>query len=103
WIPDPPPRRDPEHEARLRDFLGRWGPPVPPEAGDVTPLDFAEQCAALLEAAPPIVSSIMGLYPPDFVAQLKARGIAWFANVSTVAEARAAESAGADAVVAQGM
>ena len=34
---------------------------------------------------------------------LKARKIAWFATVSTVAEARAAEAAGADAVVAQGM
>ncbi|MEJ0071088.1 MAG: nitronate monooxygenase [Pseudomonadota bacterium] len=45
----------------------------------------------------------MGLYPPDFVAQLKARNIAWFANVTTVAEAREAEAAGADVVVAQGM
>jgi len=103
WIPDPPPRRDPAHETRLRDFLAQWGPAVPPEAGDATPLDFAAQCDALLEAGPPIVSSIMGLYPPDFVARLKARRIAWFANVSTVAEARAAEAAGADVVVAQGM
>ena len=103
WVPDPPPRRDPDHEARVRDFLGQWGPPVPLDAGDVKPLDFAEQCDAMLEAAPPIVSSIMGLYPPEFVAKLKARNIAWFANVSTVAEARAAEAAGADAVVAQGM
>src|ERR1700761_3861430 len=22
WIPDPPPRRDPAHEARVREFLG---------------------------------------------------------------------------------
>jgi nitronate monooxygenase len=103
WVPDPSPQRDPAHEARLREFLGSWGPKVPPEAGDVTPLDFTEQCEALLAAGPPIVSSIMGLYPPEFVARLKARNIAWFANVSTVAEARAAEAAGADAVVAQGM
>jgi len=103
WIPDPPPRRDPAHETRLRDFLAQWGPAVPAEAADTTPHDFAAQCDALLEAGPPIVSSIMGLYPPDFVARLKARRIAWFANVSTVAEARAAEAAGADVVVAQGM
>ncbi|MFL5336193.1 MAG: nitronate monooxygenase [Geminicoccaceae bacterium] len=45
----------------------------------------------------------MGLYPPDFVQHLKKRGISWWANVSTVAEARAAEAAGADVVVAQGM
>jgi nitronate monooxygenase len=103
WVPDPPPRRDPAHEAEIRRFLAQWGPPVPTEAGDAVPLDFAAQCDALLEAAPPIVSSIMGLYPPAFVSQLKARGIAWFANASTVAEARAAEAAGADVVVAQGM
>ena len=34
--------------------------------------------------------------------RLKQRGIAWFANISTVAEARAAEHAGADVIVAQG-
>jgi nitronate monooxygenase len=45
----------------------------------------------------------MGLYPPEFVARLKERGIAWFANISTVREAVAAEKAGADVVVAQGM
>ena len=45
----------------------------------------------------------MGLYPATFVAQLKARGIVWIANVSTVAEARAAEEAGADVIAAQGM
>jgi nitronate monooxygenase len=103
WVPDPKPSRDPEHEARVRDFLADWGPLVPPEAGDATPPDFAAQCEAFLQAAPPIVSSVMGLYPPDFVARLKAKHIAWFANVSTVAEARAAEEAGADVVVAQGM
>src|SRR3954452_23346703 len=103
WIPDPPPRRDAAHEARVRAFLGKWGPAVPPEAADAAPLDFAAQCEALLAAGPAIVSSVMGLYPPDFVARLKARGIAWFANISTVAEARAAEAAGADVIVAQGM
>ncbi len=103
WIPDPPPQRDAAHEARLRRFLAEWGPEVAAGAGDAAPLDFAAQCEALLAAGPPIVSSIMGLYPADFIARLKSRGIAWFANVSTVAEARAAEAAGADAVVAQGM
>lgn len=72
-----------------------------PEAGDAAPLDFDAQCAALLAAAPRIVSSIMGL-PEKLVAELKARGIAWFACVTTAAEGYAAEAAGADAVVAQG-
>ena len=102
WIPDPPPRRDPVQEARLREFLGHFGPPVPSEAGDATPPDFEAQCKAVLAVSPPVVSSIMGLYPPEFVAKLKARHIAWFATVTTVAEARAAEAAGADAIIAQG-
>jgi nitronate monooxygenase len=75
---------------------------VPPEAGDAPPIDFEAQCAALLAAAPPVVSTIMGLFPPAFVAQLKARGIAWFACATTLGEALAAQAAGADAVVAQG-
>jgi nitronate monooxygenase len=103
WIPDPPPDRDQAHEAQVRAFLERFGPPVPASAGDATPQDFAAQCEALLAAKPPIVSSVMGLYPPEFVAKLKRSGIAWFANVSTVAEARAAEEAEADVVVVQGM
>ncbi len=102
WIPDPPPQRDPTHEARVREFLAAWGPVVPADAADATLPDFAAQCEAMLAAGPPIVSSIMGLYPPAFVSRLKAKGIAWFANISTVAEARAAEAAGADVIVAQG-
>ena len=103
WIPDPAPTRDPEHESRVRDFLAGWGPAVPPEAGDATPPNFAAQCDALLAAGPSAVSSVMGLFPPTFVAELKRRRIAWFANISTVAEARAAAAAGADVIVAQGM
>lgn len=61
WIPDPPPVRDPVLEARQREFLSTWGPPVPAEAADATPPDFDAQCAAVLEAGPPVVSSVMGL------------------------------------------
>ena len=102
WIPDAPPVRDHAHERQVREFLGQWGPVVPAEAGDTVPLDFAAQCQALLAAAPPVISSIMGLFPEKFIAEIKARGIAWFACVTTLAEARAAEAAGADAIVAQG-
>ena len=102
WIPDPPPDRDPAHEARVREFLAGWGPPVDAAAGDATPPDFAAQCQALLDAAPAAVSSVMGLFPAEFVRQLRARRIPWFAHVTTLGEARQAEAAGADAVVAQG-
>ncbi|MCB8875957.1 NAD(P)H-dependent flavin oxidoreductase [Acidisoma silvae] len=102
WIPDAPPARDAGLEAAQRRFLEGWGPAVPPEAADTPPLDFAAQCAAVLDAGPAAVSSIMGLYPPAFVRVLKDRGIAWFASATTLAEALAAEAAGADAVIVQG-
>ena len=103
WIPDPAPARDRAREDAVRAFLAEWGPAVPPEAGDVVPPPFAAQCETFLECAPPVVSSVMGLYPPEFVARLKERGIAWWANVATVKDAVAAEAAGADVVVVQGM
>jgi nitronate monooxygenase len=103
WIPDPVPHRDQTHEALVREFLAQWGPPVSAEMEVATLPSFDAQCAAVLEAAPSFVSSVMGVYPDRFVAQLKDRGIRWFANVSTVAEARTAEAAGADVIVAQGM
>src|SRR6185503_17648999 len=102
WIPDPPPVRDAAAESRLRDFLAAWGPAVPPSAGDIALPDFAAQCDALIDSAPTAVSSIMGVYPPAVVDRLKARGIAWFATATTLAEARRAHDAGADAIVAQG-
>src|SRR5206468_4175889 len=68
WIPDPPPVRDSEAESRQRNFLARWGPPVPADAGDSVLPDFDAQCAALLAGRPRVISSIMGLYAPEFVA-----------------------------------
>ena len=103
WIPDPTPHRDPVAEARVRDFLRQWGPEVAPEAGDASLPDFAGQCEAVIEAGPSAVSSIMGLYPDAVVARMKAKGIKWFATVTTVSEARAAVDAGADVLVASGM
>jgi nitronate monooxygenase len=102
WVPDPEPLRDAAHEAALRAFLGWFGPAVDAAAGDARPPGFAEQCEAVLAARPTAVSSIMGLYPGEFVARAQASGIAWFANVTTVAEARSAEAAGADVIVVQG-
>jgi nitronate monooxygenase len=103
WIPDPPPQRDAVAEARTRDFLGQWGPTIAPNAGDPTPPDFAAQCEALIAAGPRAVSSIMGLFPAPYIEKLKARGIAWFATVTTLAEALDAQKAGADAIIAQGV
>jgi nitronate monooxygenase len=102
WIPDPAPKRDAEAEARVRAFLAAWGPEVAPQAGDVASPDFDGQCEAFLETRPTAVSSIMGVFPPEFVARIKREGIAWFATATTLAEAQRAEAAGADAIIAQG-
>jgi nitronate monooxygenase len=101
WIPDPPPARDLAREAAVRQFLAQFGPA--PDAENASLPEFGEQCEALLAAAPLVASSVMGLFPPLFVTRLKAAGIAWFATATTVAEAQAAEAAGADAIIAQGM
>jgi nitronate monooxygenase len=102
WIPDDPPD-DPAADERATDqarrFLVRFGPAGPDRPAPT----FEEQCAAMLAAAPPVISSIMGVYPEAFVRQLAERGVAWFACATTLREALAAEAAGADVVVAQGM
>jgi nitronate monooxygenase len=103
WVPDPPAVRDPDMERRQREFLSSWGPEVKPEHGQGVLPNFDAQCQAMLEARPTAISSIMGLYPAGFVAEMKARKIPWFATATTVAEARDAEAAGADAIIAQGM
>ncbi|HLJ76083.1 MAG TPA: nitronate monooxygenase [Acidobacteriaceae bacterium] len=103
WIPGPPPVRDEESERRVREFLGAWGPPVAPEMAEGVLPDFDAQCRAMLEAKPRAISSIMGVFAPGFVEEMKAHGIVWLATATTVDEARAAEAAGADAIVAQGM
>ena len=102
WIPDPAPVRDAANEGLLRQFLQHWGPDIPDNAADRPGPDFEAQCAAMLDAGPSIISSIMGVYPPEFIAEMKARNIAWFATVTTVAEAKTAVAAGADVIVAQG-
>lgn len=103
WIPDPEPVRDANHEAKVRAFLGQWGPEVSPEDAEGSLEDFEAQCDAMLAAGPHVISSIMGVYPAPFVARMQERGVKWFATVTSVTEALAAEAAGADVIVAQGM
>jgi nitronate monooxygenase len=92
----------PSMSARCESFWGDGARLRRREPAMPVPLDFAAQCQALLDAAPRVISSIMGLFPEKFIAEIKARGIAWFACATTLAEARAAVAAGADAIVAQG-
>lgn len=102
WTPDPAPLRDAAHEKRVRDFLAQWGPAPAETAGDATPPDFHAQCDAMLAARPTAISSIMGVFDKAYVRRMKEAGVKWFATATTVAEARAARDAGADAIIAQG-
>jgi nitronate monooxygenase len=102
WIPEPPAPPDPAGEARVRAFLAPWTAEARGIAATGPSPDFEAQCQAFLDVSPRVVSSIMGVFPRPFVAALKTRGIAWFATVTTAAEARAAAAAGADVIVAQG-
>jgi nitronate monooxygenase len=102
WIPDPAPGRDPAAEGRVREFLRAWGPEVASDAGEARPPDVPEQCEAFVDARPTAVSSIMGLFPADIMATFRAHRIPWFATATTLGEARAAQEAGAAAVMAQG-
>jgi nitronate monooxygenase len=100
WIPDPP-SHDQDRMDAARHFLGRFGTPGSPASGPA-PV-FREQCEAMLTARPTVISSIMGLFDLDYVRRLHEQGINWFACATTLDDALAAQQAGADAIVAQGM
>jgi len=61
-----------------------------------------ETLAALLDIRPRVASFHFGLPAPAIVERLKEAGMAVIASATTAAEARALESGGADAVIAQG-
>ena len=102
WVPGPEPTRDYDHEKRLMEFLSRFAPGMSRSFNDVPCVSFEEQCQAMLDGDPNVISSIMGLFEPSFVSELKKRRIKWFATVTSVSEAIIAEEAGADALVVQG-
>lgn len=107
WIPEQlqldPRERIRRIDAARRFFTRRYGEAPEPDERRRPGAAFASQCTAMLDAQPTAISSIMGLFPPEFVASMHERGIAWFCCATSLDEARAAEAAGADAIVAQGM
>lgn len=64
--------------------------------------DFDEQFEALVEAAPPVASFTFGILSETQARRLKDRGVFIVGTATTVAEGRAWQAIGADAVVAQG-
>ncbi len=102
WIPDPSPMRDEDQERKIQNFIAGWHT----ESESARPVpelpDFDAQYEAMLAAQPAAISSIMGIYPEEFVNRMNSAGIQWLATATTVDEAKEAVDAGADAIVAQG-
>ncbi len=90
--------------ARLATFYDALGlGPVPDLAPAPPPHGFApDLVAALEETRPPVVSFHFGLPDADALARIRAAGCRVLCSATTVAEARALEAAGVDAIIAQG-
>ncbi|MEM6422994.1 MAG: nitronate monooxygenase [Pseudomonadota bacterium] len=104
----PAARADPAREAAwldaLRPQFERFGA-APPTSLRALYRSFGEDEAmvdALVDLAPPVVSFHFGLPTRDRIEALKAVGCTLFATATNLREARAAEAAGIDVLVAQG-
>ncbi|MGH1526181.1 NAD(P)H-dependent flavin oxidoreductase [Leifsonia sp. L25] len=76
---------------------------VRPPEWPVAPLpDFDEQLEAALDARPAALSFVFGVPSPAVVEEAHTRGILVMGAATTVAEARALEAGGVDAIVASG-
>ena len=64
---------------------------------------WTDKLAAVLAAAPPLVSFTFGCPAPEIVAEFRAAGTVVAANITSPAEAEAAAAAGADLLCAQGI
>jgi nitronate monooxygenase len=82
----------------IHERLGLEPPHLPEHAGD----DFGEQLDVLLSYRVPVVSFTFGILPSDAIERLRLQGTYVIGTATTVAEAKLLESAGVDAVVAQG-
>lgn len=90
---------------RLRPWFAEFGGEPPAQLREIyrSFLDDAAMFELLLELRPAVVSFHFGLPPQVWIEALKAAGIRLLACVTTPGEARLAEAAGVDALVAQGI
>jgi nitronate monooxygenase len=73
--------------------------PEPPERFNNL---YDDQIEALIEASPPVISFIFGLPSQAVIAACRKRGIVTIATITSLAEARMADEAGVDLIVATG-
>ncbi|CCH34720.1 DUF561 domain-containing protein [Actinosynnema sp. NPDC047251] len=102
WVPQATEREPVDlapHIARVEPLYRRFGLEPP---RDVVVPGFTDQADALLAAAPPVISLVMGLAPRWLLDAAHAKGIVVLGTATTVEEAIALEECGVDAVVASG-
>lgn len=85
--------------AQAHADLGLDAPDIPNKFEE----SFDEQFAVVLEEKPPVFSCTFGMPSAEHMAALRQRGILVIGTATTVAEAKALEERGVDAIVAQGM
>jgi nitronate monooxygenase len=85
----------------LRPYFAELDLPLPARPLRYLP-DVDEQIAAALEARPVALSVVYGIPSPALIAASHAAGIVVLGTATTVAEARALQDAGVDAIVASG-
>jgi nitronate monooxygenase len=86
---------------QMRVYFAELGLPVPNDL-KLPAFGFDEQLAAALESGAQMFSFTFGLLPARTIQQIKKRGLLVAGTATTVAEARALEEIGVDAVIAQG-
>jgi nitronate monooxygenase len=102
------PQADPSREAawvaRLAPHFARFRASPPQRLREIyrSFVDDDAMLAVLLEERPRVVSFHFGLPPRERIDALKSAGVVLLATATSAEEARAAEAAGVDAVVAQG-
>ena len=103
--PQPDPQRDAAWLTALAPRFQVFGVAPPTALRTIYTSFHADDTmlAALVEAAPAVVSFHFGLPMPERIAALKATGALLLASVTSLGEALAAKHAGIDAVVAQGV
>jgi len=96
--------REAEWRNRLAPYYRELGvdPAAPVPSSNRAPFDAA-LCELVLEFRPPVVSFHYGLPESALVRRIKEAGLKVLCSATTVAEARALEAGGVDAVIAQGL
>lgn len=103
-----PPERAPAREAgwiaKLAPEFARFGAAPPAALGEIYKSFVNDEAmfAMLLLERPAVISFHFGLPPPAKIAALRAAGTVLLASATSLAEGRAVQAAGVDAVVAQG-